>query len=384
MGDDATASRLDPSSPYYLSAGDQPGNLITHMILNGENYVAWSRAFSLSLKARQKFVFIDGTLRKPTDAARVLDWDTNNSMIVSWMLRSMESNVAASIPFHDVARTLWQYLEKRFSEANSPRLQQLRTSITNCKQAKTMSVDEYFTTLMGLYDELNRLKPLYNCTCGNCTCNVAARYKADQNEEQLHQFLIGIDDEIYATVCSNLLSQTPLPDLARAHQAFLQEERSRSIARGKSIVSAVEVLAFALQAERVKGKHDKAEKARLTCTHCRQKGHDVTMCFKLIGYPEWWEECNRNKTRTGGRSQPSTSSVAGSRGAGNGARAHAVTSLAGPPAIAPDSSSTGNGYHPLEDLTREQVDALLNIIKAETRTTDRMSGPTLEERDWSR
>ncbi|CAH9094695.1 unnamed protein product [Cuscuta epithymum] len=359
----------DTSSPYYLGSGDQPGNVITHVIFKGDNYVAWSRAITLSLKARRKYVFVDGTETKPTDRAKLLDWDTVNSMVVSWLLRSMEPNVAASIPFHDEARALWVYLEKRFSVANGLRLQQLRASITGCKQSKAMSVDAYYTALMSLYDEFNRLKPLHACTCGRCTCNVAGKFAADREEERLHQFLIGIDDEVYGTVRSNLLSQTPVPDIDRAHQAFLQEENSRAVARGKQS-AAIDVQAFAL----TKGRQERVDKSKLMCTHCKQKGHEVGACFKLHGYPEWWDERNRNKGAAAGR--------------GGGARAHAASPL-------PGSSSGSNGSSgsrvssqgdasALHDLSREQVQALLNLISVESSSSDRMSGPTLEEPDWSR
>lgn len=50
---------IDTTSPYFLSSGDQPGNLITHVILNGNNYISWARAITFSLKARRKFVFLD-------------------------------------------------------------------------------------------------------------------------------------------------------------------------------------------------------------------------------------------------------------------------------------------------------------------------------------
>lgn len=45
---------------------------------------------------------------------KLLDWETVNSIIVSWILRSMNSKVAMSIPFHDDARSLYSYLECRF------------------------------------------------------------------------------------------------------------------------------------------------------------------------------------------------------------------------------------------------------------------------------
>ena len=183
MADDG---KIDPHSPYYLGSGDQPGNMITHVILSNDNYISWARAIKLSLKARRKFVFVDGTFTKPTEKKKQLDWDTVNSMLVSWITRTLDPKLAASIPFHDEAKRLWDYLEKRFCVANGPRLQQLRADITNCKQTSNMSIDDYYTRLMGLYDELDRLKPLHVCACGNCTCDVAGRLATDREEEKLH------------------------------------------------------------------------------------------------------------------------------------------------------------------------------------------------------
>ena len=242
MADDG---KIDPHSPYYLGSGDQPGNMITHVILSNDNYISWARAIKLSLKACRKFVFVDGTFTKPTEKKKQLDWDTVNSMLVSWITRTLDPKLAASIPFHDEAKRLWDYLEKRFCVANGPRLQQLRAGITNCKQTSNMSIDDYYTRLMGLYDELDRLKPLHACACGNCTWDVAGRFATDREEEKLHQFLIGINDELYATVRSNLLSTSPLPDLDRVYQACLQEEKSRGIARDRADKEEIHV--FALQ-----------------------------------------------------------------------------------------------------------------------------------------
>ncbi|KAL2892884.1 Pre-rRNA-processing protein ESF2 [Bienertia sinuspersici] len=236
MGTDeksADAKPIDPSSPYYLRSGDQPGNCITHVLLKNDNYVAWSRAITLSLKARRKFVFIDGSLPKPTDARTLLDWETVHSMLVSWILRSIDPKLAESIPFHDDVRLLWHYLERRFCVANGPRIQQLRAQISDCRQSKDMSIEVYYTKLLGLYDELNRIKPLHTCSCGKCTCDVVGKFAEDRREEIFHQFLIGVDDEYYAHVRSNLLSQSPPADLDRAYQALIQEERSRAIARRK-------------------------------------------------------------------------------------------------------------------------------------------------------
>lgn len=74
---------VTPSSPFYLGSGDQPGNMITHVIFSSDNYVAWARAMTLSLRARRNFGFVEGKILKPFDPLGLLNWETVHSMIVS-------------------------------------------------------------------------------------------------------------------------------------------------------------------------------------------------------------------------------------------------------------------------------------------------------------
>ncbi|GAA0173842.1 hypothetical protein LIER_41603 [Lithospermum erythrorhizon] len=90
---DDNEGKIEPTSPYFLDSGDQPGNLITHVILTKDNYSAWSRAITIALKARRKLVFVDGTIQKSTENRKLLNWETVNSMFISWILRSIDSKL---------------------------------------------------------------------------------------------------------------------------------------------------------------------------------------------------------------------------------------------------------------------------------------------------
>ncbi|KAL2897790.1 Retrovirus-related Pol polyprotein from transposon RE1 [Bienertia sinuspersici] len=223
-------------------------------------------------------------------------------MIVSWINRTIDLKVASSLPFYDSARALWLCLEKRFCVANGPRLQQLRAQITDCRQSKSMSVEDYYTKLMGLYDELDILKPLHHCTCGLCTCGLVDKFCSDRDEERLHQFYIGIDDDLYGVVRTNLLCQTPSPDLDRAYQTFLQEERSRAIARTKPPEVDTQVFAFPTDRNRPRPKPNDVDKSTLVCSYYKKQGHDRSGCFDLHGKPAWWYERYGNS-----KTSPSTS-----------------------------------------------------------------------------
>ena len=65
----ATAPTVQPwentSSPYFLSSGDNPGVSLVVQHLTEENYNTWSRAILISLDAKTKLGFIDGSIPKP-------------------------------------------------------------------------------------------------------------------------------------------------------------------------------------------------------------------------------------------------------------------------------------------------------------------------------
>ena len=43
------------------------------------------------------------------------------------------------------------------------------------------------------------------------------------------------------------------------------------------------------RSEKGKGPEEEGDKAKLRCTHCGGTRHTRDGCFKLIGYPEWWQ-----------------------------------------------------------------------------------------------
>ncbi|KAL2896320.1 Transcription factor BYE1, partial [Bienertia sinuspersici] len=225
-----------------------------------------------------------------------------NGSLVYWILRTIDPKIIDSIPFHDDARRLWSYLEKRFCIANGPRIQQLRAQIVDCRQSKSMTIEEYYNKLIGLYDELNCLKPLHVFSCDKCTCDVVGKFTVDRQEEIFHQFIIGVDDDYYSGVRTNLLSQSPPPaDLDKAYQALILEERSRKIAREKVIKE--ETHAFSVQNSRpwahtgTDRGFDRLDESGLFCTHCNQRGHDRSSCFELHGKPQWYLDLLKRRSQ---------------------------------------------------------------------------------------
>lgn len=59
----------------------------------------------------------------------------------------------------------------------------------------------------------------------NCNCTKDFNLNRFVEGKHVHEFLMGLDTEQFATIRSNLLAMEPLPTLNRAYAAVLREER---------------------------------------------------------------------------------------------------------------------------------------------------------------
>ena len=109
-----------PSS-YDLNSNDNSGNVITQVQLKGDNYEEWARAIRTSLRARRKWGFVDGTITKPAEnSPDIEDWWTVQSMLVSWILNTIEPTLRSTVSYSENAKDLWEDLKERFSIADGP------------------------------------------------------------------------------------------------------------------------------------------------------------------------------------------------------------------------------------------------------------------------
>uniref|UniRef100_A0A803KWU7 Eukaryotic translation initiation factor 3 30 kDa subunit n=1 Tax=Chenopodium quinoa TaxID=63459 RepID=A0A803KWU7_CHEQI len=70
-------------------------------------------------RGRRKFEFIDGSITKPTDKERLLDWRCVQAMLVQWILNTIDPSVKQTIPYFEEAEPLWNLLrdhEERFHQ----------------------------------------------------------------------------------------------------------------------------------------------------------------------------------------------------------------------------------------------------------------------------
>ncbi|XP_075645449.1 uncharacterized protein LOC142616489 [Castanea sativa] len=133
-------------NPFLLRASENPGNiLVTQPLLGMKNYQSWSRAMVLALTTKKKIGFVNEKISMPNiDSPLYEDWESFNTMVLSWLINSMHFDVSSSIMYCETAREMWIELQNLFSQGNGPKIYNLQREISHISQNQ-MSVTEYYS-----------------------------------------------------------------------------------------------------------------------------------------------------------------------------------------------------------------------------------------------
>ena len=100
-------------------------NKITNIVLNGnKNYIPWSRSVTIGLGGKGKLCFVTGTKEKPKaekpaeatieEKAKIEEWETTDQMIMSWLLSTMEPQIANVLMYSDSSKEIWDKARRRY------------------------------------------------------------------------------------------------------------------------------------------------------------------------------------------------------------------------------------------------------------------------------
>jgi len=133
---------------------------------------------------------------------------------------------------------------------------------------------------------------------------------------------MGLNDESFSSVRSQILARDPLPTLDDIFNIVHQEENHHRVMLERDHRTD-RAIAFA-----VKEKNPVGE--RPTCTHCGKYGHDEAGCYELIGYPQNWSTRGRGRGSRGRSNRSGRGGQSRGRGPGretaNAAQAHSDSS----------------------------------------------------------
>ncbi|XP_057252267.1 uncharacterized protein LOC130592117 [Beta vulgaris subsp. vulgaris] len=295
--------------PLFVSNSDNPTSSLVSVTFSGTNFIRWSQNVRRALIAKNKDGFITGLTSKPNESSPdYLKWTRADYMVMSWILSSMNPQIADDFAYVSNSVELWQELNERFGQSNGPLIYQLKKEIDSLRQ-ENLTIIAYYGKIKRLWDELKSLRMTPSCCCGalnKCTCQFVKRLADIEAEDKLMQFLLGLNSGFESTI-TNILSMEPLPTINRAFSITQQIEKQKEISGvleiGESSAMAVHKYNQGMSAaiQRFQGKKDwKKEKLEKKCDHCKGKGHTMDQCFKIIGYPEWYTAVKGAKGGNGG------------------------------------------------------------------------------------
>ncbi|XP_014489927.1 uncharacterized protein LOC106752709 [Vigna radiata var. radiata] len=127
----------NPSSPYYLYPGENPGISLISQVLDESNYTSWSRNMRRALFSKNKLKFIDGGIKKPQREDPLFDsWERSNMMVLSWIIKTLSAQIAESVVYVEDAQELWEELKERFSKGDHFKFSDLLQEIHSIKQGE--------------------------------------------------------------------------------------------------------------------------------------------------------------------------------------------------------------------------------------------------------
>ncbi|XP_076920481.1 uncharacterized protein LOC143581614 [Bidens hawaiensis] len=101
------------TSPYYIHASDYPRQLHVSDILTDGYYNDWSQEMLNFLFAKNKVVFIDGTIKKPeSNDPSYIAWIRCDAMIKGWLHTVMEKEIRTSVKYVASAQDIWADLKE--------------------------------------------------------------------------------------------------------------------------------------------------------------------------------------------------------------------------------------------------------------------------------
>ncbi|XP_031129026.1 uncharacterized protein LOC116030825 isoform X1 [Ipomoea triloba] len=214
--DQAVFDPNDRKNPLYLHPNESPALQLVSVQLEGRsNYHPWARAMEMALRSKNKMSIVNGTMVIPnTTDARYYYWDQCNTMVLSWILRAVSPTVGRGVLWIDTAEGVWKDLKKRFSQQDVLRIAEIQAEIYQTKQGNS-SINEYFTQLKLLWDELFILRPVpccerpLNCECGS---KLSEKVKMHLENDMLSSFLIGLNEN-YTSTNNQIMLMKPLPDV---------------------------------------------------------------------------------------------------------------------------------------------------------------------------
>ena len=125
---------------------------ITTISLNGDNFLRWSQLVRMYLRGRGKIGYLTGDNVAPaSEDPLYTTWDAENSMVMTWLMNSMNEKIGSNYMCYSTAKELWDNVNQMYSDlGNQSQVYELTLKLGEIRQGEE-SVTKYFSSLKLLW-----------------------------------------------------------------------------------------------------------------------------------------------------------------------------------------------------------------------------------------
>ncbi|RVW85288.1 Retrovirus-related Pol polyprotein from transposon RE1 [Vitis vinifera] len=169
-------------------------------------------------------------------------WKIENSMIMSWLINSMNNDIGENFLLFGTAKDIWDAAKETYSSSeNTSELFQVESALHDFRQGE-QSVTQYYNTLTRYWQQLD----LFETHSWKCSDD-AATYRQIVEQKRLFKFFLGLNREL-DDVRGRIMGIKPLPSLREAFSEVRREESRKKVMMGSKEQPAPTLDASALAA----------------------------------------------------------------------------------------------------------------------------------------
>ena len=266
--------------------------LITRHKLTGHNYLQWAKSVMMFISGKGKDDYLTGAAIPPRkDDPNFRTWKSENNMVMSWLINTMENDIGQNFLFYNTAYEIWNAAKETYSDYdNTAELFEIKGALHDLKQGE-MTVTQYYNTLSRYWQQLDVFEsPDWECP------EDASRYKKIIEKERIFKFLLGLDKSL-DEVRGRILGSKPLPSIREAFSEVRREESRKKLMMGTQASSNAPE-GSALVSRGTNAADSRQRKGRPWCDHCRRPGHTKETCWKIHGKPAEWKPNKEKEARS--------------------------------------------------------------------------------------